>query len=180
MIRSAVIFCALAILFGPFYTDPGYDWTRHSISELAGQATSNAWIMRVGLLSLGLACVVGFFRVRSQYNIFLLIFGVSIALTGIFPHRPFDADKEYSELLDQLHSWFASLGGFFAVLGFVYRTVQANSVSEKIVSASLASLYTLFSAAMFYWPEYLGVFQRVIFGSFIAWVLAYASTDGEE
>ena len=115
---------------------------------------------------------------RSRYNAFLLLFGVSITLTGVFPHRPFDTDKEYSELLDGLHSWFASLGGFFAVLGFVFRAVQSVTLCERIVSVGLTALYTLLSAAMFYWPDWQGLFRRVIFGTFIAWVFAYGSARG--
>lgn len=176
-IRGAVIFCALAIMFGRLYTDSGYDWIRHSISELAGQSTTNAWIMRTGLPALGSATVFGFFRLRSRYNVFLLVFDASIALTGVFPHRPFDLDKEFSEPLDQLHSLFASLGGFFAVLGFVYKAIETTSVPQKAISALLAALYTLLSAAMFYWPEYQGLFQRVIFGTFIIWVIVYASSE---
>lgn len=176
LIRSAVIYCGLAILLGPLYTDAGYDWTRHSVSELAGQGTGNAWIMRAGLLSMGLAAVLGYCRLRSRYNAFLLVFGLAIAMTGVFPHRPFDTQEDYSELLDQLHSTFASLGGFCAVLGFVFRALQAPTATEKGASATLAVLYTLLSAAMFYWPAFQGVFQRVIFGTFIAWVFIYGST----
>lgn len=179
VVRGAVITCGLAVLFGPLYTDAGYDWIRHSVSELAGQRTANAWIMRGGLLALGLASIVGYFRFRSRYNAFLLVFGISIAMTGLFPHRPFDTQLEYSELLDRIHSAFASLGGFFAVLGFIFRATQATSATEKIASVMLATLYTLLSAAMFYWPVYQGAFQRVIFGTFIAWVIVYGSAGDE-
>ena len=47
-IRGATAYCALAILAGPLYTDPGYEWIRHSVSELAGQATSIAWVLTLG------------------------------------------------------------------------------------------------------------------------------------
>lgn len=42
MIRAGVIVCALAILVGPSYTEAGYDWTGHAISELAAQSADNA------------------------------------------------------------------------------------------------------------------------------------------
>lgn len=179
-IRTAVAFCGLAILFGPIYTETGYDWVRHSVSELAGQATANAWIMRVGLVALGLAAVGGYLRYRRSFNIFFLLFGISIALTGVFPHKPFMAGRPYSVTLDQMHSLFASAGGICAVLAFVLLSVQAATAAQRIAGAMLAGLYTLLSAAMFIWPNAQGAFQRVIFGSFIVWMLAQPSSTASD
>lgn len=57
-IRAGAVICLVAFLAGPLYTEPGYDWVRHSISELAAQNTANAWIMRLGLFCLGAAAVL--------------------------------------------------------------------------------------------------------------------------
>jgi len=173
MIRAGAITCALAILFGPLYTAPGYDWVRHSVSELAGQATANAWIMRLGLAALGVSAMAAFVANRERFNGFFLLFGLCILLTAIFPHKPFFDGQEYSQALDQWHSLFASLGGFAAVLAFAFVAGRPGASPTRIGAGVLAALYTGLSAAMFYWPAYQGVFQRVIFGTFIAWMLVF-------
>jgi putative copper export protein len=171
MIRAGVIVCLFAIALGPLYTEAGYDWTRHSVSELAAQNTGNAWIMRLGLFSLGSATVFGYFRERGKFNIFFLSFGFFIALSALLSHKPIIEGRPYSELLDQLHSACASLAGFSAVAGFVLKAVQTKAWRRKLTYASIATAYTILPLGMFELPEYQGVFQRIIFGSFILWVL---------
>jgi hypothetical protein len=110
-----------------------------------------------------------------------LSFGLSIALAGLIPHKPFIEDRPYSELLDQLHSACASLGGFSAVAEFALQAVQSVPVSRKLIYAAIAVAYTLLPVAMFLYPAYQGVLQRAIFGSFILWVLIDrpAASDGQ-
>jgi len=179
LIRVGVVICALAIVCGPWYTEPGYDWVRHSISELAGQDTANAWVMRIGLAALGLAAATAFVVHRSRFNIFFFLFGISILLTAVFPHRPFVLDRAYSETLDRLHSLFATLGGFAAVLAFAFEAGRPGPVVKRLVAGLLAALYTGLSAAMFQWPDFQGALQRVIFGTFIIWMLYFGGSRQE-
>lgn len=170
-VDAGVIVCLLAILFGPIYTEAGYDWVRHSVSELAAQNTDNAWVMRLGLASLGSAAILGYFQERARFNIFFLVFGLLIALSALLPHKPFIEDRPYSELLDWLHSACASLGGFSAVAGFVLETFRSKPFHRKLIYGTIALSYTVLPLAMFAVPDYQGVFQRIIFVSFIFWVL---------
>ena len=180
MIRLLVIGCAIAIVCGPWYTDPGYDWLRHSVSELAGQATANAWIMRAGLGALGASAVIAFATLRERFNAFFLVFGLCIALSAVFPHRPFTPGVAYSQTLDGLHSLFASLGGFAAVLAFAFTAGRPGPRRARLAAAILALLYTALPAAMFAWPAFQGIFQRIIFATFIVWMLVFggAQRDG--
>lgn len=179
MIRAAVIICALAIVLGPWYTEPGYDWVRHSISELAGQDTANAWVMRVGLAALGASAVMACLSRRPRFNLFFLVFGVSIVLTALFPHRPFILERAYSESLDRAHSLFATAGGFAAVLAFAFEAGKPGPLPSRILAGLLAGLYTALSAAMFRWPDAQGLFQRIIFGTFILWMLYFGGRQEE-
>ena len=151
----------------------------HTVSELAAQNTDNAWIMRFGLFSLGAATVLGYYRGRRKYNVFFLSFGIFIALSGFLPHKPIIQDRMYSELLDQLHSVCASVGGFSAVAGFAMKAIQSKSGARKLVYASIAGLYTVLPIAMFAIPEFQGLFQRIILGSFILWVLIDNPAHGD-
>ncbi len=182
MIRVLVVFCAIAIVGGPWYTDPGYDWLRHSVSELAGQSTANAWIMRAGLAALGVSAMVAFATLRERFNVFFLVFGLCIALSAAFPHRPFVPGIAYSQTLDDLHSLFASLGGFAAVLAFAFTAGRPGPLGPRLSAGILALLYTALPAAMFAFPDFQGLFQRIIFATFIAWMLVFggARHDGRE
>ncbi|MFQ6006805.1 MAG: DUF998 domain-containing protein [Woeseia sp.] len=112
IIRAGALVFLIAVLAGPLYTEPGYDWVRHSIGELAAQNTRNAWIMRFGLFCLGAATVLGYFRERSRFNVFFLFFGLTVGLSAFLPHKPFTVGRPFPDLLDQWHSAFATLGGF--------------------------------------------------------------------
>lgn len=170
-IRITAVFCLLTILLGSVYTEPGYDWIRHSISELAGQNTGNAWVMRLGLLGLGLGAAWGYLTRRSKYNIFFLVFGVFIVLAALFPHRPFVEGRAYSALIDDVHSVCSTIAGMSAVGGFLLLAIRATSTGRKLMYAALAAAYTILPLGMVVVPSVHGLLQRLIFGSFIAWSL---------
>lgn len=108
---------------------------------------------------------------------FFLSFGFFIALSAVLPHKPFIEGRPCSELLDQLHGACASLGRLSAVAGFVLKAVRSATWPVKSVYASIAAAYTMLPLAMFAIPAYQGVFQRIIFGSFILWVLIERNGD---
>lgn len=170
-IRVLIFGCLAAIFAGPWYTEPGYDWTLHSVSELAGQDTRNAWIMRGGLFALGLASIVGYAAYRPRFNLLFAAFGLFIAMSALFPHKPFVAGRPFSEALDQVHSVFASLGGLCAVLGFVLKARVAGTRPCALAYAVIAIAYTLLPLLMFSVPSLQGLFQRLLFVSYAAWVL---------
>ncbi|MDH4106840.1 MAG: DUF998 domain-containing protein [Gammaproteobacteria bacterium] len=171
-IRVLVLASLAAIFAGPWYTEPGYDWIAHSVSELAGQHTKNAWIMRGGLLALGAASIAGFLAFRPGFNVLFAGFGLFIALSALFPHKPFVTDRPYSELLDQVHSICASVAGLCAVLGFVFKARVAEARAAMLSYALIAAAYTLVPMLMFSLPAWQGLFQRALFLSFSIWVLA--------
>jgi len=169
LVRLLVLCCLAAIFAGPWYTEPGYDWLSHSVSELAGQQTHNAWVMRLGLISLGLASVVGYRAFRPRFNVLFAAFGLLIGLSALLPHKPFVADRPYSDLLDQLHSACASLGGLCAVLGFALKARDAATTAARYGYALTAATYTLLPVLMFSLPAWQGLFQRALFVSYGAW-----------
>lgn len=177
MIYIAVIFTLITIFAGPWYTEAGYSWIQHSVSELAGQHTHNAWIMRLGLFSLGSASMWGYWSQRHKFNIFFCLFGFFIALSALFPHKPFIPEKPSSQLLDDIHSWCASLGGLSAVLGFVMLSMTNKNPWRKLLYGAIAALYTALPAAMFFVPTVQGALQRVLFVTYIGWVLFDNSFD---
>ncbi|MFQ5547658.1 MAG: hypothetical protein ACE5FV_05165, partial [Woeseia sp.] len=114
---------------------------------------------------------LGYFRERSRFNIFFLFFGLSVGLSAFLPHKPFIDGRPFSELLDQWHSALATLAGFSAVAAFVLKAIRGSTTGHRIIYGSIAAAYTILPIGMFALPQYLGLFQRIIFGSFILWVL---------
>ena len=168
--RLGVVVAFAAIALGPLYTDPGYSWMRNAVSELAGQETRNAWVMQVGLFAVGAGIVIDFLRSRHRADLPLLLFGIFIALTAVFPHRPFVEGRPFNETLDTLHSIFATLTGLAAVTGAIVRMAVDVRPPRKWLYATLATAYTVLPMMMTFIPSLTGVFQRLIFGSFFVWV----------
>jgi hypothetical protein len=169
VIRVAAFICLLTIVLGPIYTEPGYSWVQHSVSELAAQNTDNAWVMRIGLISLGLGTIWGYFTERAKYNVFFLAFGVFIVFSAVFPHKPFVEGRQFSEWLDFAHSAGSTLAGISAVAGFVLLMMRTEKNGRKAVYGSFAAAYAILPMGMFMFPAAQGVLQRLLFGSFIAW-----------
>lgn len=166
----AVIFAILAITFGPFYTEPGYSWIRHSISELAAQNTRNAWIMQAGLVLLGIGILVDFARTRNRYDLPFVFFAVAIILAGVFPHKPITDGVPFSESLDWWHSLFSGLTGFTATIAALVRIFATKNILRRTSYFSLIIVYTVLPMLMFNLPSYEGIFQRIIFASFFVLV----------
>jgi len=59
------------------------------------------------------------------------------------------------------------------------KAVQSKSDARKLVYASIAGLYTVLPIGMFAIPEFQGLFQRIVFGNFILWVLIDNPGDGD-
>jgi hypothetical protein len=167
--RAGVVVAFVTILAGPLYSEPEYDWLRHSVSELAAQNTRNAWIMKVGLFAFGAGVFIDYLRNRRLQDIPFAAFGVFIAVSAFFSHKPFVEGRAVSQSLDTAHSILATLAGFSAVLGFVVRFLSERQLGRRFVYVGLSVAYTLLPLLMVAYPQAAGAFQRVIFGSFFIW-----------
>lgn len=160
------LICLTAIVFGPFYTEGGYSWVQHSVSQLAAQNTANAGVLRSGLVSLGAGTIWGHYANRAKYSVFFLIFDICIIFSAFFSHRPFIAGRAFSEVVDSAHRKFSTLAGLSAVAGSFLLAVNAKATARKLVYGSFAGAYTLLPMGMFFFPGSQGVLQRLIFGEF--------------
>jgi hypothetical protein len=167
--RLGILLASLAILLGPFYSEPDYAWFSHTVSELAAQNTRNAWVMQAGLFVLGAGILVDYLRSRQPRDIPFAIFGLFIALSAIFPHKPFIDGRSFSGDIDFVHSIFASFAGVAAVVGFILRFVNEERRGVKVIYLTLSVAYTILPGMMVVYPSLAGAFQRMIFFSFFIW-----------
>ena len=93
--RFAIAFILTFIIVAHLVVGEQYIWYQHSISQLAGQAYSNAWIMRVGFIGFGVLVQIagsGQMRVTGRYwyrEVPIMLYGLSILALGIFSASPF-------------------------------------------------------------------------------------------
>ena len=158
----------------PFYSVESYSIVSNTTSHLGAQHAPNAWMMNVVFIILGVATILRSFvfrgkQVISQY--LLVLFGVSLIMTAVFRHRPIINDVEFNVLHDQLHSLFASIVGFsFVLFSFSFLLSQVKK-SIKIIAVSLGVAATFLSLMMLFFPQYMGIFQRIMFIGSFYWIM---------
>jgi len=173
----AYLILLAVVFFLPDYSAPGYSIIHNTTSELGAQQTPNAWIMNLTFILLGLGSLISGWAALGKlwfHRIALIVFSLSLILVGIFHHMPIDPELTYSVREDDLHSIFASLTGFsFIALAFSTGLVLSKP-GARWWAFSIAMMAGLLSALIFYKPEYMGIWQRILFIISFGWmVVAY-------
>ena len=167
----------------PFYSAPGYSIISNTTSQLGAQATHNAWIMNLVFILLAVSSIIdGWPKVKGYpwHKILLGTFGLALIGTAIFSHAPITPGVEYNVWADQRHSNFADLTGFaFSFLavatGFIEKTKK-----RRIIAFSVGFGATLLSVLFFRWPEFAGIWQRIIFCGSFAWLIYFSQGGNNE
>lgn len=176
--RFAIAFIIILILVAHFVVGEPYLWYRHTISQLAAQAYSNAWIMRAGFIGFGvLTQMVGIGRMRAggryRYReLPIMLYGLSILASGIFSTSPFIEGVPYSEQEAQLHTLFATAGGGALSAGMLLYMLTDAPNSRRVVHAIALLLTVGVSSSFFALPSVSGALQRLLWTVGFAW-LAY-------
>jgi hypothetical membrane protein len=119
----AVLYFVTIIIVAHFFAPPGYVWTKNTISDLASQGHRYKWIMQAGFIGFGLLLTGGlifkFWKLGgiNYPDLPVIFYGLSVLITGFFCAAPIDKTLPFSAREEQIHSLFASLAGFFLVLG---------------------------------------------------------------
>jgi hypothetical protein len=158
----------------PFFSVESYSIVSNTTSHLGAQHAPYAWIMNGVFIMLGVATILLSFVFKDKQPIsqyLLVLFGAALIMTAVFRHRPILSDVEFNVMHDQLHSLSASIVGFsFVLFSFSFLISRAKK-SIKIIAVLLGTAATLLSLMMLFFPEYMGVFQRIMFiGSFF-WII---------
>ncbi len=176
--RLAVGYIVVLVLIAHVVVGEGYVWYRHSISQLAGQGYARAWIMRAAFIGFGvLVQLAGIGRIRAARRhgyreLPIMAYGLCILASGIFSAPPFVEGISYSAPEAQLHTLFASAGGWALTAGiFLYLLTDAPN-ERKIVHAVALVLTMGMAGAFFALPAASGAFQYLLWLVGFAW-LAY-------
>jgi hypothetical membrane protein len=174
-VRVAISWLVATLVAAHVLAPDSYSLVTNTMSELGAQNTENAWVARAGYIGFGvlLAChysgdLVHVRRVWAQ-ALLLLLYGSTIALTGVFSTAPFEGGV-FSEPESLLHSVFATLAGAFlsaAIFIAAWRALTRRSRWRHAGSLAFVALASALFAAI---PEYRGISQRALWLGGLWWL----------
>jgi hypothetical membrane protein len=174
--RIGIIIFAIAVLFGPIYTVVDYSVVSNLISELGAQHTKNNFIMIIAFFILGGS--IAFDGIKN-FQISLLpfiVFGLAMAVVGVFPHKPLDPSLEYNQTYQKLHGLIASIAGTAVTVGFIWRGLQTEK-RNKLICFYMAIVAIVFPVLMVSFPKYKGIIQRAMYLQILGWLwITYPNT----
>jgi hypothetical membrane protein len=146
IIYFSIIYFVGVILFAHFFVPPEYNWTRNTISDLSAQGMKYQRIMQAGFIGFGLllnfGCAQKFITAQRVFypDLLIMLYGLTILLSGFFSTEPFIQGVSYSVRESNLHSLFATAAGISFSLGILYRLVTAPTLGEKWLHAAFLVL----------------------------------------
>ena len=180
--RLAIAYILIFIVIAHIVVGEQYLWYRHSISQLAGQGYELAWIMRAGFIGFGLLVqIAGTGRMRAARRYWyrelpLMAYGLCIVGSGIFSAAPFIEGVAYSEQEAQLHTLFATAGGWALTTGILLYMLTDRLNLRKAVHGVALLLTMSVASAFFALPAMSGAFQYSLWVVGFSW-LAYLGTS---
>lgn len=167
--RAGILAFTLAVTFGPLYTVDEYSVVSNLISELGAQHTPNNIIMIVAFIALGGGIL---FDGLKRFHVSLLpfiLYGLFMAIVGVFPHKPINPSLNYNEMLHNLHGIFASVAGTLITVGFIWQGFRTNG-AHRIISFYMAAVSLIFPVLMLTFPNFQGIIQRVMYIQVLGWM----------
>ena len=170
----AYVLLILAMFILPLFSMEGYSMIRHTVIQLGAQQSPNAWAFNGILILLGLGSIwagrglmYGFFLQRIS----LTIFGLALALTGLFSTAPIDPSLDLNQQEAQLHFVFTNLSWIAFTVLAVSMVFMLESSKDKLLAWCMAGLSVLMSLGIYLIPELAGIFQRLLFIGSFGWLI---------
>jgi hypothetical protein len=173
----SIVFFLIIAAVAHLVTPSSYDWRENSISELAAQRYNNKWIMQIGLFGFGVILGGGILMRLAQAGLIwfielpILIYAISISLSGVFCTRPFIEGSDFSQIEDRAHSIFANLTGISFSLGVVVRMVFVELFVDFILNTVFLLLVLVPPFAFSRASKRRGIVQRGIFFLGFLWLI---------
>jgi hypothetical membrane protein len=167
--KVGIIFFALAVLLGPLYTVDEYSIVTNLVSELAAQHTPNNFIMICAFIALGVGVVYDGVRTFQIPLLPFILFGLAMAIVGIFPHKPLDASRSFNTLYHNLHGIVASIAGTAITVGLIWQGFRTYG-RQRLICFYIALIATVLPILMLSIPSYKGIIQRVMYLHIFSWL----------
>jgi len=173
----AVVYIVIIILIAQAVAPGSYSWRENSISELAAQRYNRAWIVRAGFIGYGLLVAIGAVqRLRAQRSMAyrdlpLLLYGVAMALAGVFSTRHWVAAVAYAPGEANLHSIAATVAGVGISLAMVAYLTSPGPLRKKPLEVAAVVLTLALSALFGVLTRGLGIVQRCLWAVGFVWLV---------
>ena len=167
--RIGIAIFTLAVVLGPLYTVADYSVVSNLISELGAQHTQNNFIMIIAFIALGGCIAIDGSRPFRLALLPFILFGLAMAIVGIFPHKPLDTTINYNSTFHDIHGIMASIAGTVITIGFIWQGFR-NKGSQRMVCFYLAAVAIVFPLLMLKIPDFQGIIQRLMYLQILAWL----------
>jgi hypothetical membrane protein len=175
------VYTFLAVIVVAHLTPPpGYSWVDNTISDLASQGHRYKWIMQAGFIAYGLLLGVGV--VWKSYSLGkinypdlpILLYGLSVLVTGIYCTAPIDGSLSYSVRESQVHTIFATVAGFCLVAGILWHMIvtperRSYHFAFLLLVTLISMLFGLGESGTL--PVGKGIVQRALYLVSFAWLV---------
>lgn len=173
LIFAYIVLCLVMFIL-PFFSVEGYSILKNTTSELGAQSTPNAWIMNGTFVLMAVATFIagwGHYHRFWFQRIALLIFVGALILVSQFQHAPIDRGLEFNAEDDRIHSLLATIVG----ISFTFLAISTGFVKhvreEKIIPIAIGIVATGLPVLMFTVPDYMGLWQRLMFLITFGWLI---------
>ena len=166
------ILLLLAAFVLPYFSAEGYNVVRHSLSELGAQSAPNGWMMNaVFILLSAVTAWLGTIVLRRFWLPFYLLcfFVISLGLTAIYHHAPI-TETLYLEREHVMHSIFSTITGVVFSVYCVAMLLTLQHRLDKALAFFMLCLAVGLSLLIVIFPDFTGVFQRVLFFTAFGWI----------
>lgn len=170
----ATILFVIFIITAHLFSSDNYDWTKNTISDLGAQGYSRKLIMQTGFLVFGLTLAFGIaLNGISWRTVPILLYGLCVALTGIFCTKPFTDPGTYSTTQATLHSTFAQIAGVTFSIGILIQMFFAEGNYSKYMHLVFFVLVIGLSMTFGLVNNYQGIIQRLLYVVSFIWLIKY-------
>jgi hypothetical protein len=161
----------------------GYSAWTHRVSESAGQGVPHAAWVRAGLALMGLGAALTALSGRHGPRASaacLLVFGLAMAASAFWSHRPWWPEASFDARADRLHSLAAQIAGMAFVAAIGLRIAHCWQMRRCLdaLDAITAVAALLATWAMLISAPGPGAAQRVMFALATIALARHAAPDG--
>jgi hypothetical membrane protein len=162
------------IVIANFSATQHYDWTKNTISDLGAQGYEKKLIMQIGFLAFGVILATGIFLNGLSWRTApILIYGISVALTGIFCTKPFTDLPSFSIIDSRFHSAFAQIAGVTFSIGILVQIFFSTNNNLKYTHLLFFIIVVGLSASFGLVKNYQGIAQRLLYLTSFLWLIKY-------
>jgi hypothetical membrane protein len=169
-----IIILILVLFLFPLLFVQDYSIIRNTLYDLGAQSFPYSGVMNIFLIALGLGSILSgwrFYEGFAFHRIILVMFGVSLSMTGIFNQAPVNTMSIYDVNEDGWHDYFKNTAILsFIILSIITAFILAKQKERMLAFASGISVIFL-SVIITKSEMFQGLWQRIMFLIIVAWMI---------